>query len=332
MTGGSGQPNVIERLGSAVYPSFAMIAGMQLDVFTNLKDGPKTAEQVADSMGVKSAKLEPLLYALVAAELLTASDNRFANTPEASNYLVQSSPNYLKGLGRYYWDRWHEVLRTAESIREGKPKAKIDFTKMSGEEMEAFYLGLSSGAMERGRLLISQYDFSGYRNLVDIGGGAGGLSIAIAQSMPAIHATVAELPTIAPIAKRNIRAAGMEDRVGVMAADATRDSLGGPYDVAVCSAFLQILSPEGCRKALGKTAESLERGGDLFVMGAGILDDSRISPPSAVAFNLVFLNIYDEGRSYTESQHTKWFSEAGFGESERTLLSNGDSIIKATKL
>ncbi len=33
----------IDKLASAVYPSFAMLAGMQLDLFTPLKDGPMSA-------------------------------------------------------------------------------------------------------------------------------------------------------------------------------------------------------------------------------------------------------------------------------------------------
>lgn len=33
-------PKTIETLADAVYPSFAMLAGMELDLFTPLKDGP----------------------------------------------------------------------------------------------------------------------------------------------------------------------------------------------------------------------------------------------------------------------------------------------------
>ncbi len=53
-----------------------MLAGMQLDVFTPLKDGPLTAEQLAAALNVKAEKLSPLLYALVAAELLTVEGTR----------------------------------------------------------------------------------------------------------------------------------------------------------------------------------------------------------------------------------------------------------------
>jgi hypothetical protein len=38
-----------------------------------------------------------LLYALVTANLLTVEGNRFANTPEAQQFLVKGQPTYLGG-------------------------------------------------------------------------------------------------------------------------------------------------------------------------------------------------------------------------------------------
>src|SRR4030095_5529251 len=89
------RPENIERLAMAVYPSFAMLAGMELDVFTTLKDGPLTGRQVAATLGVDSVRLKALLYALVAAGLLTVDDERFSNTREASQFLVRGRPDYV---------------------------------------------------------------------------------------------------------------------------------------------------------------------------------------------------------------------------------------------
>ena len=52
--------NPIEKIIATVYPPFAMLAGMQLDLFTSLKDGPMNAEQIAETIGVGCAKLNPL--------------------------------------------------------------------------------------------------------------------------------------------------------------------------------------------------------------------------------------------------------------------------------
>jgi hypothetical protein len=83
------RPVTIDNLGSAVYPALAMLAGTQLDLFTPLKDGPKSGEQIADAIGLGSARLQPLLYTLLGAGLLTLEGRLFANTQEADYYLVR---------------------------------------------------------------------------------------------------------------------------------------------------------------------------------------------------------------------------------------------------
>ena len=86
------RPETIDKLRFAADSYLAALAGMQLDLFTPLKDGPKTAEEIAQATGVGPARLRLLLYSLVAAELLAEQDGRFSNTREAEQFLV-------KGLG-----------------------------------------------------------------------------------------------------------------------------------------------------------------------------------------------------------------------------------------
>jgi 2-hydroxy-4-(methylsulfanyl)butanoate S-methyltransferase len=132
------QPTTIYRHAFGVYRSTAMLAGMQLDVFTPLQHEPMTAEDVAHALHVRPDKLRPLLYALVEAELLTVDGDRFNNTPEADRYLVRGRPNYIGGAHELWSDLWTAALQSARSIRAGSPQAKHDFTAMSSSELGAF--------------------------------------------------------------------------------------------------------------------------------------------------------------------------------------------------
>src|SRR5262249_52893583 len=95
----SPQPSIlaktVESLADAVYPSFAMLAGMELDLFTPLKDGSLTAEEIAQAAGTDRAKTAPLLHALVAIGLLKSDGGRFLNSPEADRFLVRGRPDYI---------------------------------------------------------------------------------------------------------------------------------------------------------------------------------------------------------------------------------------------
>jgi len=50
----------IDRLEYAVWPSYSLLAGIQLDLFTALKDGPMSVEQIARGLGVRADHLTPI--------------------------------------------------------------------------------------------------------------------------------------------------------------------------------------------------------------------------------------------------------------------------------
>ena len=75
-----------------------MLAGMQLDVFTPMREGPMTPDDIAHAIGVKADRLRLLLWALVAAGLLTEKDGRFSNTQETNQFLVKGVCRRLKSI------------------------------------------------------------------------------------------------------------------------------------------------------------------------------------------------------------------------------------------
>ena len=124
--------------------------------------------------------------------------------------------------------------------------------------------------------------------------------------------------------------AGATDRVQVVAADVVHAPVPGTYDVAVVHSLLQVLSPEDALQALRHIGAALHPGGRLYIVGH-ILDDSRLAPVDTVGFNVVFLNIFDDGRAYTEGEHRIWLTAAGFTEMARVPLPEGVSIMTARK-
>jgi len=326
------EPKIIKKLATAAYPSFAMLAGMQLDVFTPLKGGSMSAEQIADAIWVKPAKIKPLLYALVTAGLLTVEEDLFSNTNEANNFLVPDSSSYI-GDHAYInplvmWGNWDAALKTAESIRTGLPQAKYDFSGKSEDELEWLFRGTRPIAVRAGRELVARYDFSSCRTLLDVGGGSGGLAIAITKTCPHIRATVVDLPSVTPVTRRLVKEADATDRVRVMTADVVRGHLKGSFDVVVLRAFIQVLSPDQARRALKNVGEVVNPGGVIYILGH-ILDNSRISPLEEVGHGIVYLNVYDAPAPYTEQEHKDWLTEAGFRQIERDTLPNGDGVIRA---
>ena len=74
MTDPSLEPTTIIRHANAVFGPMAMLAGMELDLFSVLGDGPRSAPEIAAAIDADPDRLSLLLYALVSAELLTVAD------------------------------------------------------------------------------------------------------------------------------------------------------------------------------------------------------------------------------------------------------------------
>jgi SAM-dependent methyltransferase len=215
-------------------------------------------------------------------------------------------------------------------VRSGAPQARHDFAAMSPDEVYAFMRGSHSGSISAARHLLAVRDLSGCRMLLDVGGGSGGLALALVQALPTVRATVIELTVVAPIAQRFIDEAGAHDAVKVAVADVVREPLPCGGDVAVCNRFLQVLAPDGAARAIAHIAEALEPAGWLYIIGH-ILDDTRLSPLAAVAYGLLALNMYDGGQAFTDVEHREWLHAAGLVDIERMMLSNGYSLMSARK-
>jgi len=91
------------------------------------------------------------------------------------------------------------------------------------------------------------------------------------------------------------------------------------------------LSPIDARRAIRNVSRVLNPGGEIYIRGYGIIDDGRTSPKNLVSFNLVYINVYDQGQAYTEQEHRGWLEEAGFHSFQRMILTDGSSIITARK-
>lgn len=326
-------PTVIQGHAYAIYRPLAMLAGMKLGVFTPLAAGPMTAAELSDVLGVRSERLSPLLYALVQAQLLTITNGRFANTPEAETYLVKGRPTYMGSAHELYSDMWTAALGVDRSISSGAPHARHDFGAMSDGELGAFFRGLHAGAMATGCQLATAFAFERFQSLLDVGGGSGGVAIAACQACDSLRATVVELPRVASIARTFVEDAGLRKRVEVVDRDILVVPPEGMHDLAVLRYLLQVLSPEQARVALRNVGTAMRSGGELFVIGH-VLRDDRLSPEAAIGMNLVFLALYDSGRSYTESEHRSWLEGAGFTEVSVQFGAgpNGASIVRARKM
>ena len=332
MTSPRGNSEVINKIAGGVSPAFIMMAGVQLDLFTELKKGPRSSEQIATSLGLSLEKLEPLLYALTGIELLRVQNGLFSNSEDADQFLVKGQATYRGEMYEKFPEQWRQIINTAETVRTGVPQGKIDYSTMSEDELYAFYGSQrANDTAATVNMLMERFDFSSRRRLLDVGGGTGGLAIAFAKACPDLQASVVELGSVTPITRRFVKDEGLEGRVEVITANVTIEQLIGSFDVAVMRNFIPVISRSQSRKSVRNVSEVLEPGGVVYLVDMGTLDDSRQSPKGCVINNVWFMNVFDGGGAKTEQERKEWLTEAGLISVERFTLGSVDGLMVAHK-
>ena len=315
------------RLIDAFGPA-ALLAALQLEVFTALGDHSKTADEIAAAVGVNTNRLLPILNVLAIMELLHRDGERFVNAEESAFYLVKGKPNYFGSIHELYADLHKAVLSTADSVRADRPMAEHDFTQMTDEDLAAFFRGLHGIGVIQGRELAKRHDFDRFHRMVDVGGGSGSMAIGACEACPRLHAMVLELERVVPITRQFVADAGYADRIIASACDITRHPADAEFDVAVLRSFVQVLPPAQAAQSICNVGRCIRSGGEIFILGY-VLDDSGTKPWEAAAYEIAFINIYEGGRSYTDRQYRQWLDAAGFTNFRRELMANNMSLIHA---
>ena len=81
----------ISNIAFGFMGSKALFLAIDLDLFSKLAEGPKTADEVAEATDVHRDRVETLMTALAGLGLLTVEDGKFANSPAAESFLVKGA-------------------------------------------------------------------------------------------------------------------------------------------------------------------------------------------------------------------------------------------------
>lgn len=324
-------PNKILELTRGAWKTQVLYTAVKLDVFTIISQGTETAKDIADKIGSTEDALERLLNACISLGLLSKKNDRYADTPESEEFLVKGKPHYLGDLvtmiGGDLYMLWGEL---ADVVKEGTSRHRLSERMKSPEEAKGFTRAMHNNAMAPARTMAEKIDFSGYKKLLDIGGGSGAYSIAITEKFPGIHATIYELPNVVSVAKDYI-AEAQADRVDTIEGDFHTDGLPSDYDTALISQILHSYSPETCKEIISKAYNTLSDGG-MLIINEFLLDDDKTGPEYSVLFSLnMLLESRGKGSSYTFSEISDWLREAGFKNISKVPLAGPHIAITAKK-
>lgn len=310
-----------------------LFALVDLGVFDRLAEGSRDADELAAETGTKAEPLARLLNAGVALGLLSVKDGRYANSDFADDVLPADAPGHLGD-----WIGWMARLgerfpRLAEAVRTGQP-VEDPGLHLGGDPAftRDFVMGMHDYARLRGSEVVDRVDLSGVRRMIDVGGGPGTYAAMFARAWPQLEVTVFDLPEVVSIARENLEAEGLTDRVRTVAGSYLQDDLGEGYDAAFLSDVLHQEDRETAVSLLRRVHGALRPGGRIVVQGM-YLNEDKVSPRWPAMVSLILLVTYGAGRVYTVAETIQMLEAAGFRDPEhqRMSLLNVNSLVLAER-
>lgn len=323
----------------SMYRLPAMAVADELGVFAALEAGPATAGETARRLGFNERATAVLFSLLSALGLIVSRGGRHELADVARIYLLPHSPYY-----------WGPLLRTLGVLPQ--QRAALIRALQSADEVPALSSDrLPSRAWERGQIDWAQAEsvtrimhchslpasvgvarsgqLAGIRRLLDIGGGSGCFSIALAQHFPEIQCTVMELPAVCEVARSYIEEGGVSDRVSTVAADMFHDAWPCGYDGVFFSNIFHDWSAE-TNLLLARRAYDALPGGGRIVLHEMLLDEDGSGPMTTASFSVLMM-LGTQGRQYTFSDLRQILTTAGFADIHATASYGYYSMVIGRK-
>jgi hypothetical protein len=208
------------RLATAYQASAALHAAARLGIADALEARPRSAAGIAEAIGgdVHAPALRRLLRALVALDVLEEVPGGAFALSAAGRNLPAGAPGSLRDLVLFFGhaDMWQSWMELERCIRTGQTAGMLLF---GSEDPFARYAADPNFGPVFNRAITRAYDFSAFRQVVDVGGGHGRLLAAILAASPSTRGILFDLPSVVADAEPVLSAAGVADRCAIMGGD-----------------------------------------------------------------------------------------------------------------
>lgn len=300
--------------------SKALFAALHHKVFTHLADGPKTAPQLAAASGLHTERARTLLTALAALGLVTVADGRFANSPAASDFLVQGAKHDFGDYLRLQVDR--QMYRLLDQIElaladELPDEATSSYAEWFADPEEATLYSESqhAGSLGPARGLAKVVDLSDACRLLDVGGGTGAFSITLCHAYPQLRATIVDFPNVAKLGRGYVADAGLLDRIRYVEDDALKADWPAEQDVVLMSYLFSGVPDTEHEGLIARAFDHLVPGG-RFLVHDFVVHADRTGPKNAALWQLQHTAFTPHARSIDDAWLAKRLAAAGFTDIE----------------
>lgn len=309
----------------------AVWVAAELGIADLLAETPRNAEQLAALTQTNSNVLYRILRALAGIGIFAEDREGVFSLTAPAQLLrsdVEGSQRYFSiMMGAEFHGAWGELLY---SSRTGKPGFEKRFGApafqymLEHPERHAIYdKAMGSYGKAEVESMLAAYDFSGFRTLVDVGGGSGVLLTAVLDQYTGLEGVLFDLPPVAERARALFRESHLSGRCRIEGGDFF-SSVPAGADAYVLHHIIHDWEDREAVSILRACRDAMHAGSRI------LLAESVIPPGNEPSFGklLDLMMLLVGGRERTKEEYYRLFSAAGLKLSRIVPTASEVSIIE----
>jgi len=227
------------------------------------------------------------------------------------------------------WSRLSDAIVSGQAVFPSfRDRLANDFPSV-----EKFLLALNDLAEAGAPEVVATGALNGARSILDLGGGGGGYAGELAEALPDVRVTLADLHEILPIADKHLKRKGLRDRVELVAADLLTDGCGlgdRTFDCVFLSHVLHDFDTSTASTIVARAASLVCGRGKLVILDVLVPDEGQSSSAEAL-FDLMMLVEIPQGRTHAIADVCRWMESTGLASPESHKLYFG-SLLESEKM
>ncbi|WP_327392602.1 acetylserotonin O-methyltransferase [Streptomyces sp. NBC_01186] len=312
--------------------SAALQTAARLGIADHLANGPRTAEELAQTARAHGPHLRRLLRFLATKGVFRQdATGRFHLTPLAQPLRTDvegSLRDYVMTRGEDIF--WLSAARLPDAVRTGGTAFEqlyglpfYDHLAADPELGAAFHSGMAAFSRALSNEVADAYDFSAARSVVDVGGGRGGLLRAVLLRNPHVTGTLFDLESV--VAGHVLDTPELAGRWRVEAGDFFTSVPAGA-DVYLLKHVLASWPDEECVRILRTCGRAAAAGGRVLVVN-GLIPEGNEPHPGKTHDMLMMTVLNGKGRM--RGEYEELLARAGLTVCRVRTVSAHASIIEA---
>ncbi|MDR4496484.1 MAG: acetylserotonin O-methyltransferase [Candidatus Scalindua sp.] len=305
----------------------------KLGVADLLAAGPKSADEIVISTGTNAQALCRIMNGFVWCGLVIQREDKLFELTSLGECLRSDASDSLKDealfTGEILGPAWSAIHNTVKTGITGFDHffgmGIFQYLTEHPEIGESFNKVMVKCTAAMSESVLAVYDFSPYREVVDVGGGFGALLTSILKKHPGIHGVLFDISSVIQGAKDRLEKEGLLNRCTIVAGDFF-NSVPQGGDLYILKSIIHDWDEADCLRILKNCHKAMGTRGKILLV-EWIMPEIVDNATNGVNLDLTMLMV-SGGQERTEREYRALFDSAGFQLNRIIPTPSGKSLLE----